>query len=115
MSHLKFEVVHLTEALEFLYEIDPAAYRKIIYNISRAQDKIDPRLFKKLDSVFWEFRTEHKKLQYRLLGFWHKRDDSIALVITTHGFIKKTEKVPAKELAKAHERRKQFLRDEEQT
>jgi phage-related protein len=115
MSNLKFEVVHLAEALEFLTEIDAGANRKIIYNICRAQDKIDPKLFKKLDSVLWEFRTEHKKLQYRLIAFWHKRNDSITLVITTHGFIKKTEKVPAKELAKAHERRRQFLRDEEQT
>jgi hypothetical protein len=29
----------------------------------------DPKVFKKLDNDIWEFRTEFKKLQHRLLAF----------------------------------------------
>jgi phage-related protein len=99
----KFEVQFLDDAEEFLEGIDEKARDKIIYNIRKAKILNDPRLFKKLDADLWEFRTESKKLQYRLIAFWDKRDGMNTLVICTHGFIKKTDKVPAKELSKAKE------------
>lgn len=111
----KFEVVHMDDAMEFLYSIEEGARDNILYRISRAKSKIDPKFFKKLDSVFWEFRCEHKRLQYRLLAFWHKRGNTSALVITTHGFIKKTEKLPLKELKRAYETRRIFLDNEKET
>ena len=44
---------------------------------------------------------EHKKLQHRLLAFWDKRNNKNTLVVCTHGFIKKTDKVPKSEIDKA--------------
>jgi phage-related protein len=114
MGKLRFEVVHLQEAVDFLHEINEKAREKIIYNISKAKRGLDPRLFKKLDAVFWEFRTEYKGIQYRLIAFWHRRDGELALIITVHGFVKKTDKVPAKEIAIAYERRRKFLNDEKE-
>lgn len=111
----KFEVIHAEEALEFLYSIEESARNKILYNITRAKSRIDPKLFKKLDSIFWEFRTEHKKLQFRMLAFWHKTGQTPSLVITTHGFIKKSDRVPLKELGKAYEIRRKFLDNEKET
>jgi phage-related protein len=68
---------------------------------------IDPDLFKKLDDTdIWEFRTFYNRMQYRLLAFWDRNGDGITLVIATHGFIKKTQKTPLKEIAKAEEIRK---------
>ena len=61
----------------------------------------DPELFKKLNEDIWEFRTLYQELQYRLLAFWDKRDKTNTLVVSTHGFIKKRNKVPDNEIQKA--------------
>jgi hypothetical protein len=69
-------------------------------------------LFKKLDGAddLWEFRTLCNGLQYRLLAFWDKK--SKRLVVATHGFVKKTWKVSAKEIAKAESLRKEYYESE---
>jgi phage-related protein len=97
----KFEVEFLGEAREFLSTIDIKAREKLIYNIDKARNLNDPRLFKKLEGEIWEFRAEIKKMQHRLLSFWDKRNKTRTLVICTHGFIKKVEKVPKAEIEKA--------------
>ena len=99
----KFEVEFLEYAVEFLNTIDEKARTKLIFNIDKAKILNDPKVFKKLDNYIWEFRAESKKLQFRLLAFWDKRDKNNTLVICSHGFIKKDEKTPAKELHRAQE------------
>jgi phage-related protein len=37
----------------------------------------------------------------RLLAFWDKTDNKETLVIATHGFVKKVEKVPKNEIDRA--------------
>jgi phage-related protein len=106
----KFDVEFLEDAFEFLNQIDEKAREKIIFNIDKAKILNDPKVFKKLDSELWEFRAESKKLQYRLIAFWNKRDGRNTLVVCTHGFIKKTDKVPAKELNKARELMIQYFK-----
>ena len=49
----------------------------------------------------WEFRTRFGGLQVRLLAFWDKSDGKETLVIATHGFIKKVDKVPMGEINRA--------------
>ncbi len=112
MSNLKFSVVYLPEVDLFFEEVDLSARKKIFFNINNAMNGRDPRLLKKLDSHFWEFRTEHKRIQYRLIAFWDKRDSQNTLVITTHGFIKKTDKVHPKELLRAATIRHRYLNGE---
>jgi len=107
----KFEVVFLEEAIEFLDELDEKSREKILYNIDKARYVNDPKLFKKLTSLIWEFRTLYQKKQYRILAFWDKEDDLKTLVVTTHGFVKKTSKVPKKEIQKAEEIRKNYFDD----
>jgi len=107
----KFEVVFLEEAIEFLDELDEKSREKILYNIDKARYVNDPKLFKKLTSLIWEFRTLYQKKQYRILAFWDKEDDLETLVVTTHGFVKKTSKVPKKEIQKAEEIRKNYFDD----
>ena len=108
MSKL-FEIIFLDEAFEFLKGLDRKHYEKILYNIRKAQTEHDPELFKKLNNEIWEFRTLYQGLQYRLLAFWDKGDKINTLVIATHGFIKKTQKTPLKEIAKAEEIRKDYF------
>lgn len=106
-----FEIVFLTEAFEFLKSLDVKHANKILYNIRKAQQKNDPELFKKLSDDIWEFRTLYQGLQYRMLAFWDKTDNSNTLVISTHGFIKKQSKVPDNEILKAITQRKKYFQD----
>jgi hypothetical protein len=83
--------------------------RKILYNIDLAEQTNDPRLFKKVHSKIWEFRTRYSGLQVRLFGFWDKRDKENTLVIATHGIIKKSGKIPTNELQRAKKLRVKYL------
>lgn len=58
-------------------------------------------------SEIWEFRTLYQGIAYRLFAFWDK--DSETLIVATNGFIKKTQKTPAKELAKAETLRTRYF------
>jgi len=98
----KFDVLYSDEAIEFLDDLSEKVREKIIYNIDKASYLTDPELFKKLtDTGIWEFRTKYSRMQYRILGFWDKEDKSNTWVITSHGFVKKTNKVNSKEIRKA--------------
>ena len=98
----QFDVVYLKEVVEFLDTLPAQARNKIVYNVGKVQRGFSSsELFKKLDnnSDLWEFRTLFDGIQYRLLAFWDTAENRI--VVATHGFVKKTWKVPAKEIAKA--------------
>ncbi|MFK7908248.1 MAG: type II toxin-antitoxin system RelE/ParE family toxin [Chitinophagales bacterium] len=105
----KFEVVFLEDAIDFLDGLDEKSRAKIIYNIDKSRYLNDPKLFKKLSDWIWEFRTIYQRKQFRLLAFWDKENDNETLVITTHGFIKKTSRVDKKEIEKAEEIRKKYF------
>jgi len=86
-----FETAFLDEAKKFLKTLQPKTAKKVFYNIDLAEQTNDPKLFKKLKSDIWEFRTKYVGLQVRLLAFWDKTDKKETLVIATHGFIKKVD------------------------
>lgn len=105
-----FETKFLEEANEFLASLENKIAAKVIYNIDLASQINDPQLFKKLEGEIWEFRTRYAGKQIRLLAFWDKTDKNSTLVIATHGFIKKVDKVPAKEINRAENLRKKYFR-----
>lgn len=107
----KFEVILLEEVIEFIDGLDDKTREKIIYNIDKASYINDPKLFKKLNDLIWEFRTLYKKKQFRLLAFWDKEDKNETLVIATHAFIKKTSKVSKSEIKKAEDIRTNYFDD----
>ena len=96
-----FETRFMEEANGFIAELDPKTIKKIFYNIDLAEQTNDPKLFKKLQNDIWELRTKFAGLQIRLLAFWDKSDNKKTLVIATHGFIKKVDKVPTNEIKRA--------------
>ena len=96
-----FETRFMEEANKYIAELDPKTIRKIFYNIDLAEQTNDPKLFKKLQNEIWELRTKFGGIQIRLLAFWDKKDNKETLVIATHGFIKKVDKVPANEINRA--------------
>lgn len=107
----RFETIFLREAMLFFETMEEKARRKVILNISKAELTNDPQLFKKLRDEIREFRTLYNGIQYRLLAFWDKRDNQDTLVVCTHGIVKKTDKVPSKEIEKAKSLREEYLAD----
>ena len=104
----RFNVIYMDEAVKFLESLDEKVRGKITYNIGKAMLGIDKELFKKMgDSDIWEFRTLYGGMSYRLLAFWDTDEET--LVIATNGFVKKTQKTPLKEIAKAEELRKLYF------
>jgi phage-related protein len=95
--------------MTFLRSLEDKHYKKILYNIGKAQLENDPELFKKLTDEIWEFRTLYQGLQYRFLVFWDKTSTNQTLVITTHGFIKKRHDVPKNEIRKAVQLRTKYF------
>ena len=106
---IKFEVVLLSDAVEFLENLDNKAREKVYYNIKKSQFVSDNELFKKLNAFIWEFRTLYNGKAYRLFSFWDNVDGKDTLGVATHGILKKTQKTPSKEIKRAEEIRKQYL------
>lgn len=100
----------MEEANEFIAKLDPKIVKKIFYNIDLAEQTNDSKLFKKLQNDIWKFRTKFARLQIRLLAFWDKSNNIKTLVIATHGFIKKVDKVPANEIYRAMKLREKYFK-----
>ena len=104
-----FRLVLLEEANEFLQNVPEPAHKKILYNAWRiAGGEKNKELFKKLEnSEIWEFRTLYNGIAYRLFVFWDT--DTQTLVVATHGNIKKAQKTPKKEIARAEAIMKKYF------
>ena len=109
MAINKLKVVLTEEAQAFLDAQPVKAQQKIYYNIFKVEAgvmKVD--IFKKLENTnIWEFRTLYDGICYRLFSFWDTEQDT--LVIATHGIVKKTQKTPKNEIAKAEDIRKEYF------
>lgn len=105
----KYKIILTAEVRNFIKSLPPKAAKKVAYNLNVvAGGMIDKELFKKLTGTnIWEFRTLYAGICYRLLAFWDTEEDR--LIITTHGFVKKTDKTPAKEIDKAEQSRRLYF------
>jgi phage-related protein len=111
MDDYKFRVQFLEEVKDFLDGLDEKARDKIVYNIWKSRSINDKELFKKLQDEIWEFRTKFNKTYYRLFAFWDKPDKADTVVISTHGLIKKTDKIPKSEIDRAEKSREKYFND----
>ena len=106
---IKYEVRFLEPAKNFLDNLDEKSREKILFNIWKSRETNDPELFKKISGEIWEFRTLFKGKQFRLFAFWDKLEKMTTLVIATHGMVKKTKRIPKKEIERAEQLRKDYL------
>ncbi|MBR5037310.1 MAG: type II toxin-antitoxin system RelE/ParE family toxin [Prevotella sp.] len=109
MEKIVFKLILSEEAHDFINSQTKEVKGKIGQNIRRIQKgERNVELFKKLDgSDIWEFRTLYRKTSYRLFSFWDTEGET--LVVATHGIVKKTQKTPAKDIAKAEDFRKKYF------
>lgn len=114
MNEYKFRIEFLEDATRFLDGLDEKARDKIYYNIWKARITNEKELFKKLQDEIWEFRTKFSNTYYRLFAFWDKTDNQDTIVISTHGLIKKTGKIPKGEIEKAERLMKQYFNEKKQ-
>ncbi|MCD8386599.1 MAG: type II toxin-antitoxin system RelE/ParE family toxin [Bacteroidales bacterium] len=106
----RIRVILSDEVDEFLSTLPLEAKKKIIFNVDKvAANEKDSEIFSKLGGTddIWEFRTLYNRIKYRLLAFWDTEEET--LIITTHGFIKKTQKTPLKEINHAESVKKQYF------
>ena len=104
-------MLFLLDAADFLNELEEKSRTKILYTIWKARLNNDNTLFKKLQDDIWEFRTHYNKTYYRLFAFWDKSDKLNAVVVVSHGIIKKSDKVHLSDLAKAKSAQKQYFNE----
>lgn len=104
-----FQVEFLEEAKESLDGLDERSRKKILYNIWKSCNSNDIELFKKLNDNIWEFRTIYNRHYYRLFAFWDKTTKDNTVVISTHGYIKKTGKTPKGEIEHAEKLREKYF------
>ena len=107
----KFEILLMDEAKDFISSLPQAAAYKIYYNMKRiTSGERNSELFKKLEGAeIWEFRTLYNKTNYRIFAFWDTANSR--LVVATHGIVKKTQKTPSKEIAKAEAIRMEYFKN----
>ena len=105
----EIEILLLEEARGFLAKMTKDANKKMVSVLNQVKGgSRDPRLFKKLEGTqIWEFRAEYESNAYRMLAFWDK--DRKSLVVATHGFSKKTQKTPKREIKRAELIRQEYL------
>lgn len=114
MGEKAFKLSLLVEAQTFLNSLPQSVVDKIYYNIYRVQQgERNAELFTKLEGTeIWEFRTLYNKTKYRLFAFWDTQAET--LVIATHGIVKKTQKTPRKEIAKAEKLRQEYFKQKDE-
>lgn len=77
-----------------------------VLNLIEDLDFIPKQYYKKLKGTddIWECRIKSGSNYHRILSFMYKNN----FIVLTHGFIKKTSKVPKKEIKKAEDYKKDF-------
>lgn len=96
-------------ARELLDSLSGKAAQKVAWVLSLVEDLdvVPSTYFKKLVGTeeIWECRIQLGSHAYRIFCFF----DGRAVVVLTHGFIKKTQKTPQRELERAEAYRRDYL------
>ena len=95
---------------EFLDSLKSKQSQKVAWVLQLLEDldRVPKQYFKKLENTegIWEVRIQFANKIFRLLGFW----DGSKFIVLCHGFVKKSQKVPKKEIELAEERKRDYFR-----
>jgi len=97
--------------IEFLDSLPAKEAQKITWVLRLIEeiDRVPSKYFKKLLPYdIWEIRIDFSGNTYRILSFIYKD----ARLILTHGFVKKTQKVPKNEIEKALTYKSEYMDNE---
>jgi len=85
---------------DFLEDLDDRSLSKVlaVFKLIETQERVPEQYLKKISGYeLWEVRVGMGGKAFRFPCFWSKG----SLIILTHGFVKKSQKTPGKELRKA--------------
>ena len=103
-----------TPVIEFLDSLTAKQAQKVAWVLQLVEelDVIPTTYLKKLVNIeeIWEIRAQAGNNIFRLLGFF----DGNNLVVLNHGFQKKTQKTPSKEIKLSEHIRKDYLLSKKQ-
>jgi len=95
---------------EFLDSLQPKQAQRVAWVIEAVEELavVPEKYFKKLVNTddIWEIRVSAGNNIFRLLSFF----DNSKLIIACHGFVKKAQKTPKKEIKVAENRKKDYFR-----
>ncbi len=95
---------------EFLNSLPAKVAQKVTWVLSLLEDLdvVPSSYFKKLADTekIWECRIQFGSNIYRIFCFFEEN----AVIVLTHGFIKKSQKTPKSEIEKAEAYRRDFLK-----
>jgi len=97
---------------EFLDSLSPKQAQKVAWVLQLIEeiDNVPSQYFKKMVNTddLWEVRIQSDGNIFRILGFFSGNN----LVMLNHGFQKKTQKTPRKDIKLAEERKKDYINRE---
>ncbi len=95
---------------EFLDSLPDKVAQKVAWVLKLIQDleMIPSTYFKKLEATedLWECRVQLGSNAYRFLAFFSRR----SVIVLTHGFSKRSQKMPRNEIERAEAYKKDFMR-----
>lgn len=95
---------------EFLDSLAGKQAQKVVWVLRLVEEleSVPAQYLKKLGGSedLWEIRAQHGGDTFRLLGFF----EPPAVLVLTHGFAKKSRKIPSREIDVAETRRREYLR-----
>lgn len=101
----------MDDAEEYLAKVNTKMQQKIVRDIQKTEIGIKGKWYKKLagsDGIF-EFKESDHQFWYRILAFWDKTGKEETLILCTHGFNKKSDKTPPKEIKQAERIKNQYF------
>jgi phage-related protein len=104
-----FKVLFLADAIEFLEQLEDKSRRKVLYNMNKVSKRNDGEILKKINDNIWEFRTLYGNTHIRFFAFWDTSVKGNSKLFITHGFIKKSVKLPMQEIQKVEMMRRIFF------
>lgn len=95
---------------EFLGSLPGKQAQKVVWVLRLVEEleAVPAQYLKKLRGTYdlWEIRAQHGGNTFRILGFFEPRE----VLVLTHGFAKKSQRVPSREIEVAESRRREYLR-----
>jgi len=82
-----------------------------VFEILISTDRIPRKFFRHVEDGIYEIRIERSSNIYRIFSFF----DEGKLIVLLHGFQKKSQKLPRKEIKKAKELRKAYYYEKEKS
>lgn len=100
----------LKEAESYFFAQSDKVQEKFLKLFDKTEMGFKGKWFEKMTSSDGTFEFKHSDYQkfYRILAFWDSNDEK-TLILAMHGFDKKSNKTPAKEIKKAEQIKKDYF------